>query len=105
VNTTGSTSWRISPAERREVGLLSLRMLIGAGLAVVGLYLSKLDLGPWNVLAAPLVAFLTEGGRKFMFDTTAPAFGPVPPPGPPSPQTPLRFDPFPSPPAEPPKAS
>lgn len=86
----GSQFLRLSSAEIKEVILFTIRWMLGALLAVGGIWLTSVDLGQWSVLLLPLGAGLTKASSKFFQDTRPnDGWGPVndnvPPPSPPRP--------------------
>jgi hypothetical protein len=76
----GSKRFSISAGEAREVGILTAKIAGGGLLAVAGLYLSKLDFGPWDALATPLAIGLGDLARRLLTDTRPPEQPPYPPP-------------------------
>ncbi len=90
----GSKRFRISSDEARQVGILTLKITAGGCGAVLALYLSKLDLGPWDALATPLAIGLGDLARRLLTDTR-PESNNWPPPFPPQPPFPIQSPPSP----------
>lgn len=65
----GSKRFSISPQEQKAILAMTCKLTIGSLCAVAGLYLTKLDLGFWNVLILPLGACLTDLSLKMFRDT------------------------------------